>query len=566
MANPRIYLWIALALLAWLNLVQWSRDHSGTPKPAAAQTQAGAPAAGTTSTGALPELPKAPASSEAVASTVAGGAGAPPALPGSDLSIAQAPRIHVVTDVLDVDLSLQGGDIVRADLLRYPRDKQHGSPPVRLLDTAETDYSVVRSGLRAAGGRSEPTHLVTYSASANEYRLAPGATELRVPLQWTDGQGLTVEKIFIFKPGRYNISIDYEVKNETGSEWQGASYVQFARHVYPRKRSMFDVESYSYRGPAVRMGNRPRKLDVNDDDDLKFRESTVGGWMAEMQHHFVSAAVPPVDQSYDYMLARDGDHSLISYRGPLKSVAPGATGRFEETVFVGPKLQEQLKTVGPKLEKTADYGRLWFIAEPLFWLLQKVHGWVGNWGLSIIIVTFLLKLVFYKLTETSGRSMAKMRTIGPRIKSIQERYKEDREQLAKHMMELYKREKINPVAGCLPIVVQIPVFLAFDWVLLESVEMRQAPFMGWIQDLSSKDPYFVLPILMGVAMFGQFKLNPQPPDPVQAKVFAFMPVVMTVMMAWFPAGLVLYWFTNTLLSIAQQWNINKVVAAEAKKR
>jgi YidC/Oxa1 family membrane protein insertase len=224
-----------------------------------------------------------------------------------------------------------------------------------------------------------------------------------------------------------------------------------------------------------------------------------------------------------------------------------------------------LREAGPRLELTVDYGKLTILADPLFWLLRQVHRFVQNWGLAIIIVTILLKLAFYKLTEMSGRSMAKMRVISPRMKAIQEQYKDDREQLAKKMMELYKREKINPAAGCLPILVQIPVFLAFYWVLLESVEMRQAPFFGWIQDLSSKDPFFILPILMGVAMYGQFKLNPAPPDPMQAKVFAFMPVIMTVMMAWFPAGLVLYWLTNTLLSIAQQWNINRVVELESKK-
>jgi YidC/Oxa1 family membrane protein insertase len=275
--------------------------------------------------------------------------------------------------------------------------------------------------------------------------------------------------------------------------------------------------------------------------------------------------VPPSGEDYHFTLGQDGSHALLTYRGPLKAIPDGTTGRFEETLFVGPKLQAQLETVGPRLELTADYGKLTILSQPLFWLLEKVYGFVGNWGWAIIIVTFLLKLLFYKLTETSGRSMAKMRTIAPRIKSIQERYKDDREQLAKQMMEIYKREKINPVAGCLPILVQIPVFLAFYWVLLESVEMRQAPFMLWIQDLSSKDPYFILPILMGVAMYGQFKLNPAPPDPMQAKIFAFMPVIMTVMMAWFPSGLVLYWLTNTLLSIAQQWKINKVVEAEAKK-
>ena len=413
-------------------------------------------------------------------------------------------------------------------------------------------------------GRPEPTHLAMFSTPATEYRLAPGQQELRVPLTWTDGQGVTVMKTYVFRPGKYYVDVVYDVQNASGEEWKAASYLQFARHVYPQSRSMFDVESYAYRGPAIYDGQKYRKLDIEDDEDSVYKQNFANGWMAEMQHHFVTAAVPPEGESYDFSLQKEGTHSLITYRGPLKSVPAGASATFTEKLFVGPKLQEQLKTVGPRLELTADYGKLTILSQPLFWLLEKVHSFVKNWGLAIIIVTILLKLLFYKLTETSGRSMAKMRAIAPRIKNIQERYKDDREQLAKQMMEIYKREKINPVAGCLPILVQIPVFLAFYWVLLESVEMRQAPFFGWIQDLSSKDPFFILPILMGVAMFGQFKLNPAPPDPMQAKMFAFMPVIMTVMMAWFPAGLVLYWLTNTLLSIAQQWNINRVVEAEVK--
>jgi YidC/Oxa1 family membrane protein insertase len=274
-----------------------------------------------------------------------------------------------------------------------------------------------------------------------------------------------------------------------------------------------------------------------------------------------------VDATYDYSInVNSANDFTLSYRGPLKTVPAGTTQTFKESLFVGPKLQSQLETVGPKLELVADYGKLTIIAQPLFWLLDKVHSIVGNWGWAIIIVTFLIKLVFYKLTAASGRSMAKMRNLGPRIKAIQERYKDDREQLGRQMMELYKREKINPLAGCLPILIQIPFFLAFYWVLLESVEMRQAPFLAWITDLSSRDPFFILPILMGGAMFAQFKLQPMPStDPMQAKIFAFMPVIMSATMAWFPAGLVLYWLTNTLLSIAQQWRINKLVSAEQKK-
>ncbi len=562
MDNPRLYLWIGLALLAWMNVIQWNRDYGSvaTPPPAASAPAAGdvAPAGGTAA-GQLPALPT-------DAGTPAATAGAAPAaaLPSSEGDAAQ-PAIRVVTDVLDLDLSLQGGTLVRADLLQYPQAKTKDSPPVRLLTTADGGYEVARSGLRAIGGGGEPTHLATFAASSQEFRLAPGAEELRVPLTWSDGQGVVVTKTYTFRRGSYEIGVTYDVTNGSPTDWKAASYVQFVRHMYTQKRSMFDVESYAYRGPAIYNGQKFSKLDVNDKEDAQFSSAFAGGWMAEMQHHFVTAAVPPVTESFDYTLGTEGTHSVLGFRGPLKNVPAGTTAQFTETIWVGPKLQEQLKAVGPRLELTADYGKLTIISQPLFWVLSKVHSFVGNWGWSIIIVTILLKLLFYKLTETSGRSMAKMRTIAPRIKSIQERYKDDREQLAKQTMELYKREKINPVAGCLPIVVQIPVFLAFYWVLLESVEMRQAPFMLWIQDLSSKDPYFILPAIMGAAMFGQFKLNPAPPDPMQAKVFAFMPLVMTVMMAWFPAGLVLYWITNTALSIAQQWNINRVVAAEAKK-
>jgi YidC/Oxa1 family membrane protein insertase len=558
MDNPRLYLWIALALLLWMNVIQWNRDYGAAgPSPAAVTAPSDPAAANTEGAAQLPSLPSA-------TGVPAAPAGAAPAAAAPETA-AQSPTVRVVTDVLDLDITLQGGNLVRADLPAYPRDKREGSPPVRLFQTQEPDFYVARSGLRVLNGRAEPTHLATYTSAASEYRLAPGANELRVPLTWTDEQGVTVTKTFVFKPGRYDVQVLYDVDNRSAEPWSGASYVQIARHEYSRKRSMFDVESYAYRGPAIYDGKSYRKLDVTDEDDRQYAQNVTDGWIASMQHHFVSAAVPPAGEEYHFTLGEEGDHALLTYRGPLKSVPAGTTGRFSETLFVGPKLQAQLETVGPRLELTADYGKLTILAQPLFWLLEKVYGFVGNWGWAIIIVTLLLKLLFYKLTETSGRSMAKMRTIAPRIKSIQERYKDDREQLAKQMMEVYKREKINPVAGCLPIVVQIPVFLAFYWVLLESVEMRQAPFMGWIQDLSSRDPFFILPILMGVAMFGQFKLNPAPPDPMQAKIFAFMPVIMTVMMAWFPSGLVLYWLTNTLLSIAQQWNINRVVEREAKK-
>jgi YidC/Oxa1 family membrane protein insertase len=329
---------------------------------------------------------------------------------------------------------------------------------------------------------------------------------------------------------------------------------------------MFNVESYAFHGPALWDGAKYRKLDTADKDDSHLAVDVRNGWIAALQHHFVSAIVPPVGMPYRFTLAASGDQYRLAAAGPDHTVDPGASATFGSALFIGPKLQSQLKETSPELARAADYGRLYFLAQPLFWLLAKVHAMTGNWGVAIIFVTFLLKLAFYPLSEASGRSMAKMKQLAPRIKNLQETYKEDTEKRGRAMMELYQREKVNPVAGCLPIIIQIPVFLAFYWVLLESVEMRQAPFALWIHDLSSRDPLFILPAIMAVAMFVQYKLNPAPPDPVQAKVFMFMPLVMSFMFAFFPAGLVLYWVTNTILSITQQWNINRRIAAAAAAR
>jgi YidC/Oxa1 family membrane protein insertase len=562
MDNQRVFVWAALALVLWLNFLAWQRDYA-VPSTPAAPAEVADEEATRRQGGELPALP-----TDTTAST-----------PGSTSTEMESPAtaiessadassvVRVETDVLSVDISTRGGTLLRADLLDYPRVKNRPEDPVRLFDAAQPTLFVARSGLRAAQERAEPTHLADFASTASAYRLRAGQDTLSVPLTWSDGQGLSVTKTYTFYPGTYRIDLTYEVTNQSESDWQAASYVQLVRHYVPTERSYFNVETYAYRGPAIYDGEAYRKLDLEDEDEREFDGRFAGGWVAAMQHHFVAAAVPPEGQVYTYRLHvdRDNDYTL-SYIGPLQTVSAGSSQRFEEKLFVGPKLQAQLEGTGPRLELVADYGKLTIISQPLFWLLDKVHTFIGNWGWSIVIVTFLIKLVFYRLTAASGRSMAKMRNLGPRIKAIQERYKEDREQLGRQMMELYKREKINPLAGCLPIVIQIPFFLAFYWVLLESVEMRQAPFLGWITDLSSRDPFFILPLLMGAAMFLQFKLQPMPStDPMQAKIFAFMPVIMAVTMAWFPAGLVLYWLTNTLLSIAQQYRINKLVEAEQRK-
>jgi YidC/Oxa1 family membrane protein insertase len=556
MENQRVLVWAALGLVLFLNYMAWQRDYPPVrtaPSPAAVTAPV--------SNDALPTLPSGSATAPAAAT-----AAAPPP---SSSAAAAAPVVRVVTDVLDMDISTRGGELTRADLRRYPKEKNRPNIPVRLFDSTGQRIFVARSGLRAPEGQSQPTHQVQFEAPQREYRLRDGERTLEIPLTWTDGRGLTVTKVYTFQPGSYRVDLSYRVHNESDTAWKGASYVQLVRHYEPVSRSMFNVETYAYRGPAIYDGKAYRKLEVEDDEDKQYTNQIAGGWLAALQHHFVAAAIPATAEPYQYQLSVNANNDFsLSYVGPLKTVAPGTTTEFREKLFVGPKLQEQLTEAGPELQRTADYGKLTIIAQPLFWLLEKTFEFVKNWGVSIIIVTFLLKLAFYRLTAAGYRSMAKMRAVAPRIKSIQERYKDDREQLGRSMMELYKREKINPLGGCLPMVVQIPVFLAFYWVLLESVEMRQAPFFAWITDLSSRDPYFILPLLMGAAMFVQFKLTPTPTtDPMQAKVFAFMPVVMTGMMAWFPAGLVLYWLTNTLLSIAQQWRINQVVAAgEAKAK
>jgi len=560
MQNPRIFLWIALALVLWLNYEAWLRDY--TPKPGAVITNTRG--AGNSVSAATKPRDLSTAVPQASSSRVE--ASSTPAQTNPTEVIAppaSAGLVHVRTDVFDLDISEEGGTLQRVDLPGYPKVKG-GNVPVRLMnkDSAETLY-LLQMGLTGPANTARPTHLAALSSDRHEYELG-NAAELRVPLKWSDGHGVEVTKTYIFRHGQYRIDVRYDVENHSGAAWQAAPYAQILRNDPPTKRSMFNVETYAFHGPALYDGAKYRKLNVKNEEDRHLALEINNGWVAALQHHFVSAIIPAKDTPYRYTLNAEGGDYLASTAGPMATVADGATGKFNQTLYVGPKLQGQLELTGPRLELVADYGKLTILAKPLFWLLQKIHNLFGNWGLAIVIVTFLLKLAFYPLSETSGRSMAKMKLLAPRIKNLQETYKDDREKLGRAMMELYQREKVNPVAGCLPIIIQIPVFLAFYWVLLESVEMRQAPFMGWINDLSSRDPWFILPIIMAAAMFVQYKLNPQVGDPVQQKVMMIMPLGMSVMFAFFPAGLVLYWVTNTLLSIAQQWNINRRIEAGRK--
>jgi len=574
--NARMFLWLGLVLALWINYETWQRDYAlpVVTTPAATATAA---APGAAPTGLAASVPASAAAVTAPATATAGAA-APVATAGgattgvaatssstTSPAAATTATIRVVTDVLDMDVALQGGDLVRADLRRYPLIKGEDTR-VRLLNRNPQQFYYLQTGLTDPAGGARPTHLAVFTAAANRYELAEGANELRVPLQWMDpATGVTVTKTYVLRRGEYRIDLQYDIDNRGAAPWTAASYAQILRDDVPVERSMFSVESYAFQGPAYYDGTKYQKLDRKDAEDRALARDITGGWIAGMQHHFVTAVVPAEGKNYRYTLKTEGNQYLLSTAGPVVTVAPQSGGTLKETLFIGPKLQAQLETAGPRLELVADYGMLTLLAKPLFWLLEQAHNLVGNWGWAIVLITLLLKLVFYPLSEASGKSMARMRVLAPRMKNLQETYKDDREKLGRAMMDLYKREKINPAAGCLPILIQMPVFFAFYWVLLESVEMRQAPFIGWIQDLSARDPFFVLPVIMAGAMFVQYKLNPTPPDPIQAKVFMILPIVMSATFAFFPAGLVLYWVTNTLLSIAQQWNINRRIEAAAKK-
>ena len=568
MPNTRMLLWVALAAILYLNYEAWMHDYPALgQRDTLAQSATGAP-------GTLGDsVPQAASSAAPPATAPTDTAPAPAAepfappsgtTPAPDDSTSQP--VHVATDVFHVVINLKGGELDQADLLQYPLRKDAPNIPVRLLSREPpASLYLLQTGLIGAAGEAAPTHLTTWSSAEKTFALPAGAKELRVPLTWSDGQGLTVTKTFVFTRGLYSIDLIYDVQNTGATPRKLAPYSQFLRHWEHPSRSYFDVETYSFKGPAVYDGTKSHDLNVENDADSKFSETITNGWLASLQHQFVSAIVPPPDQPYQYRLQVRDKEYLVSATGPATEVPAGGKAQIREKLFVGPKLQSQLAATGPRLERTVDFGILTVLAQPLFATLNWVHGLVGNWGWAIIIVTALIKLLFYPLSQASGRSMAKLRTVAPRMKQIQETFKDDREKLGRAMMELYKKEKINPLAGCLPMLVQIPFFISFYRVLLESVEMRQAPFLLWVNDLSSRDPFFVLPLLMGAAMFAQFKLNPAPPDPMQAKIMQFMPLVMTGMMAWFPCGLVLYWLTNTLLTIAQQWRVNQVVEAEAAK-
>ncbi|MFO1429376.1 MAG: membrane protein insertase YidC [Candidatus Competibacteraceae bacterium] len=548
MDNQRLFPLLALLFilfLLWENWLQFQAQKHPPPKapvPAATiQGETTAPAPGAPAQDIPNQVPSA-------------------AAPTLTAPVESGQRVKVVTDVYEAEIDTIGGDLRRLGLRTYPESLQQPKQPFELLEDSATHFFIVQSGLKADNNPA-PSHYARFVTEQTEYRLQDGQNSLEVKLTWSEG-GITVTKSYTFQRGSFVIDLKQRVDNASPQEWRGWQYRQLQRTPPPSQGGMFSGV-YTYTGGVISTPEEKYKRVSFDTMAKEPVNLTVkGGWVAMIQHYFLAALVPGQEQTdLFYSNVIDGGRYALGMLGQPQTVAPGSSGEFSTRLYAGPKLQNVLAELAPNLQLTVDYGILTIIAEPLFWLLRMIHKVVGNWGWAIIILTILIKAVFFKLSETSYRSMAQMRNLAPKINSLKERYGDDKQRMNQAMMELYKKEKINPLGGCLPIAVQIPVFIALYWMLLESVELRQAPFMFWIHDLSVKDPYYVLPIIMGITMVVQQKLNPPPADPTQAKMMMILPIVFTFMFLWFPAGLVLYWTVSNILSIAQQYAITKRMGA-----
>ena len=500
------------------------------------------------------------ANSAAPTTTLATPGEVPGAVGGSSPAEASAaPTVTVRTDTVVAEISALGGSIVRLELVRH-KDSQDQTHNFLLLDNGTVHQYSAQSGLIGDG---LPNHKTMFSLPAGEQALKDGEDSLTIRLTAPPtANGIKVTKLLTFKRGSYEIQTGYEIDNGSGAPVSPFAYFQFTRDGKPAE-SVKAVGVSTFTGPAVYTdGEKYQKLKFEDiaDGKAKFAHKANNGWIAMVQHYFVSAWLPQGNAEREFYARKVGNDLYSSgVILPVGTIEPGKSANIDVPMYSGPQEQNNLKAIAPGLDLVVDYGWLTVIAAPRFWLLQWFHKLTGNWGWAIILVTVAIKAVFFPLSAASYKSMAKMRTLGPRLKRMKEQFGDDKVKMQQAMMDLYKREKINPLGGCLPILVQIPVFIALYWVLLGSVEMRHAPWLGWIHDLSTKDPYYVLPILMGISMLIQTRLNPTPPDPIQAKVMMAMPIVFTFMFLFFPSGLVLYWVVNNTLSIAQQWQITRMI-------
>ena len=540
MDNARFVLIVFFFFLSTMLYQQWQADYG--PKPAATAGQAGVGSA------ANPDVPVSTGSDASTGS---------PATQAENLVSLQ--RIQVKTDVVRMEIDTEGGDIRLLELLNYPEAKDAPDSPVQLFTDKDLVF-VAQNGF-IGDEASAPNHHSQWQAQASSFSLAEGQNELRVPLTWTSPQGVTVTKTYILNRGSYDVHLEHQVANNSAAPWTGRQYVQLQRKDPGDKNKDQMVRTYTG-GVLYTPEDKYKKITFKDMAGENLDTKAKDGWIAMIQHYFVAAWIPASgEENGFYTKALSDEHFVIGAYSPVLDVPAGASKAFQSQLFAGPKLQRVLETTAPGLDLTVDYGALTIIAKPIFWLLEQFHKVFNNWGWAIIFVTLTLKALFFRLSAASYRSMANMRKLQPKLAELKERFGGDKQKLNHAMMDMYRKEKVNPLGGCLPILVQIPVFISLYWVLIETVEMRQAPFIGWLTDLSSKDPYFILPLLMGVSMFIQQRLSPPPSDPLQAKIMQFFPVMFTGFFAFFPSGLVLYWVVNNVLSILQQWYINKTIGA-----
>ena len=509
-----------------------------------------------------PASPSTPVASQEGTVPIPSALGEAPQPKGAAVPAAAAPAdggpretLHVQTDMVRADIDTRGGDIVYLELLQQ---KDSGDAGKNIVLFGPDHRYAAQSGLIGAG---MPNHKTPFRAQAKEFALAPGQDSLEVRLEAGATQGVRVAKIITFHRGSYRVDVTQEIANGSAAPLATDAYFQLTRDGKSPGGDPYMTQTYT--GAAV-YTERDKFQKVTFDDMTKgkvaYPKTADNGWIALIQHYFVAALLPPEKAQREFYTRKlDGDLYSIGVILPVGPIAPGATARVDVPLYAGPQDQDHLKLVAPGLQLVVDYGWLTVIAAPLFWVLKLFHGWLGNWGLAIILLTVVIKLIFFPLSAASYRSMAKMKLVTPRMMKLREQYGDDKMKLNQAMMDLYKTEKINPLGGCLPIVVQIPVFISLYWVLFESVELRHAPFYLWIKDLSAPDPWYVLPTLMMASMIVQTKMNPTPPDPVQAKVMMIMPLVFGVMFYFFPSGLVLYWFVNNILSILQQWQIGRMM-------
>lgn len=468
--------------------------------------------------------------------------------------------VRVYTDTLQVAIDRNGGDIVEVALPKFLAAIDDPTTPFVLLENNRQRLYVAQSGLIGKNGIDSKSR-AQYVSTHTRYDMN-NAEQLAIDLLWENEQGLNVTKRFVFTRGSYLVDVRFIVDNRSSERWQGNLFAQIKRDGTKAPQSdNSGMGMQPFLGAATTTPeDRFRKFSFDNMRKEPFRERLQGGWIAMIQHYFLSAWIPEREQTHSYSTrVTSGGFNIAGFTSPALIVDPGNTAEVSARFYAGPKDQYSLEKISPFLELSVDYGWLWWLAQPLFWLLTKIHALVGNWGAAIILLTVLIKAAFFKLSATSYRSMANMRRLQPQMQDIREQYPDDKQKQSQAMMDLYRKEKANPMGGCLPILVQMPVFIALYWVLMESVELRHAPFILWIDDLSVMDPYFVLPVLMGASMWFMQKLNPPPPDPMQARIMQWLPIVFTFFFLWFPAGLVLYWVVNNLLSMAQQYVITRQI-------